>query len=451
MSGEEMNSFQKTFGTTVILFLISSPPLLAFQTLYTVGFGPRAIALAGAVEASPKDASTLWYNPAGANHFGEVSLMVSYLYLTPQLEFQGSDFEAETLRGIEGAIAFPFPFLGRKWTVGVGAFVPDQDLSRVRILPVTEPRFVIYNTDFHQISVFPSFSVDVTRYLTLGVLFSMLSKVEGEGQSIEVDTGTGIANVGFNLESQTRVAPSLGLYFEMERLDDSLPDIRIGLTFRDSISVIFGVPGDIDIQQTSGDTVQPLFTADSVSEASIFWVPRELALGFAYPFDQDRSLLLGGVMWRQWSEFPNQALQGVDIVSLFGGTPGKTNLPPFDDPHFKDTVNFKLGFEHRWVDRPMVAIDLRAGYTFQPSPAPDPTGETLNYLDNDKHIFSAGTGVTFRNFSRTILHPVRFDLFVQYATLPSRVAVKESPNDPVGDFDYGGYSVGAGAGFTFQF
>ncbi|MBI4209639.1 MAG: outer membrane protein transport protein [Deltaproteobacteria bacterium] len=440
----------------ILLILFFMPTgVSAFQTLYTVGFGPRSTALAGAVEASPEDASTLWYNPAGANHFSEVTLSASYLYLTADLEFNGASVDTENLRGIQGALAFPFHFLGRKWTVGVGAFIPDQTLSRVRILPVTEPRFVIYHTDFHQVSVFPAFSVDVTRYLALGITVGLLATNEGEGQFIEADIEEQRADVAFDLESQNQAAPALGLLFEMAKLDDSLPDVRIGFLYRESLSVTFAVPGDINIQSTTTDpdtgeqTTQSFFNADSLTEASIFWVPREVALGAAYPWS-DRWLLLGGLVWRQWSEFPNQALQGVDNVSLFGGTSGETNLPPFVDPNFSDTLNPKLGVEYIGVDGPKAKIALRGGYAFHPSPAPDPTSAELNYLDNDKHIFSLGAGFTFENFSQTILHPLSFDLFAQYVYLPSRVALKEE-NDPIGDYDYDGQTFAGGAGLTMQF
>lgn len=445
------------YWTPILLFLFVVPTGgRAFQTLYTVGFGPRAIALGGAVEASAEDASTLWYNPAGANHFMEVSLMASYNYLTTDLQFNGSSVKTENLRGIQGAIAFPFHFLGRKWTVGVGAFIPDQTLSRVRILPVTEPRFVIYNTDLHQVSVFPSFSVDVTRYLALGISVGLLATNEGGGQFIEADLGQQRADVAFDLESQNQAAPSLGLLFEMAKLDKELPDVRIGFLYRESLSVTFAVPGDINIQSTTTDpvtgetTTQSFFNADSLTEASIFWVPREVALGAAYPW-RDRWLFLGGLVWRQWSEFPNQALQGVDNVSLFGGTSGQTNLPPFVDPNFNDTVNLKLGVEYPWIEGAKANIALRGGYAFQPSPAPDPTSAELNYLDNDKHIFSAGAGFTFHDFSPMILHPVSFDLFLQYVYLPSRVALKESGADPIGDYDYGGQTFAGGAGLSMQF
>jgi long-chain fatty acid transport protein len=78
------------------------------------------------------------------------------------------------------------------------------------------------------------------------------------------------------------------------------------------------------------------------------------------------------------------------------------------------------GIEHRW-EFPHSAAALRAGYFFEPTPAPLQTGLS-NVFDNDRHVATLGGGIsgTFRGTTLT------FDLFSQLHVLATRTNVKDA-------------------------
>ena len=76
--------------------------------------------------------------------------------------------------------------------------------------------------------------------------------------------------------------------------------------------------------------------------------------------------------------------------------------------YFHDIAVPRIGGEYvfgvgrrRWA--------ARAGYVFEPSPAPVQRGST-NLIDNDKHTLSAGLGVELPGLGGVVLRPVSIDL-----------------------------------------
>ncbi len=92
------------------------------------------------------------------------------------------------------------------------------------------------------------------------------------------------------------------------------------------------------------------------------------------------------------------------------------------DPPFQDTFVPRIGGEYRipWVvENDILAlreIDLRAGYTFEPTPNPKLSGRT-NVLDSNQHVIAGGIGIGTRFVDAANF---RIDLFYQYHLLQDR-------------------------------
>ena len=109
------------------------------------------------------------------------------------------------------------------------------------------------------------------------------------------------------------------------------------------------------------------------------------------------------------------------------------------DPGFHDIFVPRLGSEF-FVNR---HLTVRGGYSYQPSPVPDQRGIT-NYADSDKHVVSVGAGVNAFLPPNLLERPLHIDLVFQAQFLESRSVMKDDPEDPVGDYTFGGRILSGG-------
>ena len=94
----------------------------------------------------------------------------------------------------------------------------------------------------------------------------------------------------------------------------------------------------------------------------------------------------------------------------------------------------RAGVEWRaWQIGRSYAIDLRGGYSYEPTPVPEQIGES-NFADSDKHTFSLGGGVELSRITSILPKPLAIDVHVAATYLPPRMNRKVDALDPVGDF-----------------
>src|SRR5262249_27436966 len=99
--------------------------------------------------------------------------------------------------------------------------------------------------------------------------------------------------------------------------------------------------------------------------------------------------------------------------------------------------------EVRARDDERVAIDVRAGYSYEPTPVPDQFGES-NLVDCDKHTFAFGAGLELGRLAPVLPRPLAIDAHLAVAWLPERLRQKASPIDRVGDYRADGVVVQLG-------
>ena len=123
---------------------------------------------------------------------------------------------------------------------------------------------------------------------------------------------------------------------------------------------------------------------------------------------------------------------------------------PPADPDFHDIIVPRLGVEYTALESAYVGLLARAGYFYEASPAPDQPGAT-NYIDADKHAFSAGFGVRLTDPSGVFPKPIELDVAGQLVHVVERTYQKDDPADPVGDYIAGGRVLTFAATLSFRF
>jgi long-chain fatty acid transport protein len=93
----------------------------------------------------------------------------------------------------------------------------------------------------------------------------------------------------------------------------------------------------------------------------------------------------------------------------------------------------RAGVEWRAWQRPKLALDVRAGYSYEPTPVPEQIGES-NLADSDKHTVSVGAGLELSNVTSILPRPLAIDVHFATTYLPPRANHKVDALDPVGDF-----------------
>lgn len=421
----------------------SANPLDAF------GFGARSIALGGAVTAAADDFSANYYNPAALAAGGDLRLEFGYLYVEPALTLNGGDLDVDGPRGFQGGLTLPGRVLDRRLAVSVGLYLPDERVTRLRALPQTQPRFVLYDNRPQRIVITSSLAFEVLPDLFVGAGLTYLSNttgtldVEGVVHLTDAERTRLTSAVDVDL-SAVRYASAGVLWTPGDRW-------RFGLAFRDEFSLALDLDVVVSGQIVGGprDTVlveDGRFVLNSVNDN--LFSPRQVALGAAYAAGP--WLVAVDVAWLQWSRFPTPTAT-IDIE--LDVEPLRFSIPAPDrpvDPDFHDIVVPRIGGEYRLVDGPHVGLVVRAGYFYEPSPAPDQPGAT-NYADADKHGLSAGVGLRLSDVTEVFPKPVLLDVAAQAIFLPARRYEKRDPADPVGDYVADGHLLGGAATLAFLF
>lgn len=127
-----------------------------------------------------------------------------------------------------------------------------------------------------------------------------------------------------------------------------------------------------------------------------------------------------GATFKRWSAYP-------------GAPEPTTSCPPekpdclalgVAPPDYHDTVVPRLGAERELLRSEALVLRLRAGWFFEPSPAP-PQRREANGYDNSRHVFTVGYGVELRR----PLVPMRLDLVAQWHQLVPRTHEKDADVD----------------------
>lgn len=431
----------------------------------TYGLGSRATAMGGAVVADATDFSGNYYNPAALVGAKGPSLSIGYVYAWNNLAMNGQDNNVANVHGLVGGLAIPGKILGLPFAFGVGVYMPDAGISRIKALRQETPRWALYDERASIIFLAANLAIRPLRWLEIGGGVAFLASTKGK---FEI---SGTADVLHPYDSQLR-----------HEVDADLASVRypqlgarilidgfgaVGFAYRGQTKIQLDLAAHLQGNVTFAGISVPLLY-DLSSKTPNAFLPQQFVLGAS--FSRIKNLKINAdFTFVNWAAFESPtSLTSSDLrVALPPGVP--LALPPNPKPtqviapQFKNRLVPRIGAEYvisaagryRKVsgdeqDRRLIEIPVRAGYVYESSPVPPQTGLT-NFVDADRHTLSLGAGLTVNAPGSVLMGSLTLDLHAQYSILPERLTRKDNPADFVGSYRAGGSMSGIGATLTAVF
>lgn len=419
-------------------------PAVRANPLDAFGAGSRATAMGGAATAASEDSSANYYNPAGLVRGRDLRLDVGYRYAQPILRMNGRDLGVDASRGFLIGLVAPGAIGPFRFAFGASLWLPDQRLTRVRSLPFDQPRFVLFDNRPQRLYLAANLAVQIVPGLYVGGGLTFMSRTAGQlflkGDVAVSDPDASSLVTKIDVDLVAVRYPQFGVLWE------ATPWLAVGVSYRHSfvlnLDQQFRIDGNIGNPGLPPVVENGYFAARSVS-VDLFQ-PWQLTGGGALRLRRDL-LLTFDLTFARWSEFPVPAANltlGIDI----GAFNNRIMLPAprsYPQSGFHDVVIPRAGIEWRAWQRPKLALDLRGGYSYEPTPVPEQIGES-NFADSDKHTFSVGAGLELLRITSILLRPLALDVHAAVTCLPTRANHKIDPLDHVGDFNADGVIVQIG-------
>lgn len=394
----------------LVLALILCPASVKAQIGAVFGTGPLSGALGGTSLHQGRPTPYSAYGaPAALGFLRNVEVSVGAQYMKPDLKPYGTVVlnsngtlgEFRTAGVLEGggqllAIAIPFG-RERPLTVGAAFYLPFGTLVRVSGNPVNYPFYPLYNDVARNLFFVVGAGFEIFEGWAIGV--NMRSTTQSVAlYALRADNTVNYSASAVEARSQSRL--SFSLVYDRSRGDPESA-WSLGAMYRAKAALETKLSADITaFVPVQGElTSLPSFNpAEWVLMAS--WKPaREWTLSF-------------DAAWVRWSEYVSPYGSG-NINSYVIGDARK-------DAGFKDIPVPRVGAEYSWLreGKTFQKLAYRAGYLFHPTPVPDQTRDS-NFVDNDRHSFTGGVGLGFKNPWRDN-DLMELDFFAQYNWLVRR-------------------------------
>jgi len=415
------------------LSLLALAPSAAAQVEARYGLGSRATAMGGAFTAVADDVSAVHYNPAGlALRSGEdrvhgVDLHVGFRWAHPALSVrlgrvvggelvfdQEADLEAasEIRHEVQDTVGLSFgvrldlnKILGfDSDLVGVSAglvlFMPLDHAFRWNVLGGHQLQWPMYLDRNQSMSILPAVAVHILDVVALGIGFR--TSIDIEANTEFVVTRSGPPEIGAapkldgQLGNQSRIAGKLAPTFSV--LARPLDWLSLGLIVRLPVASDDWGYTDIDTTQLQGIGLGSLsYTHRFAHYAN----PLEVAFGVALEPLPTLTVSLDGA-WADWTSYLDSNHEG------YGGKP------------FRATFTGRVGAA--WEVCPSAAV--MAGYGYAPTPF-DNGGSWTNFVDNDRHLISAGGQLDLMAALGMDRSPIRLGFHTQLQVLRDHREVKD--------------------------
>ncbi|EYF07969.1 OmpP1/FadL family transporter [Chondromyces apiculatus] len=427
--------------------LLAAPAEALASPQDVLGYGARTQAMGATGAAVAEGYEAVYGNPALLSATHVRRLTVGMTAATFDVRAEPADGAAGAtglpdsgrlpygpLRGGVIGATLPVPFGGfltDRITLGLGFFTPFDVVVRGRILDSEIPQYLLADR-VQSVAVQVGVGVDLGRGIRLGGGFAALAALSGSVQVATDATG----RVGTVVENSlvASYAPIVGASYD-------LGPWRFGATFRGALEGRFNVV--ISVRDLGSITVPPL----SISGLAQY-DPLQVALEVARTLGPWRLAL--GATFKHWSAYPgpHEATVRCPVLDPDTGLPFSDPCDPLvpEDPGYSDTVVLRAGAERAIPLHPRVTARVRGGAFFEPSPAPEQTGEA-NLFDNHRLAVTLGYGLS--------AGPVDLDLFGQAHVLLPRTHDKEAgvpaTNPGAAGVSTGGVIVAGGltAGVSF--
>lgn len=418
------------------------------------GIGSRGIAMGGAQTALARDSSANYYNPAGLVAGRAMSIDVGYLFAQPWLRLNRRDLEVDQTRGITAGLTAPGSIGPFRFAFGVLLFLPDERVSRVRAVARDQPRFIYYDNRPQRIYLATNLAVQIIPGLYVGAGATFMSRTKGFVEltgklSFPDPDVSSDMRLDLDVDLKALRYPQAGILWE------PLGWLSVGVTYRHrfvlELEQIFNISGNV-VSEDGRTIILPDGFFGIASYSTNLYQPRQVVIGLAAR-PSPRLTVSFDLTWSQWSDFinPGSRLQMETELGPFNDLVQLGSQPAPPDPGFRDTWSPRLGVEWVAFTGSFLHLNLRAGYVYEPSPAPEQRSRSMNLVDNHKHHVSFGLGLSLVGLLATPERPIDLDLHVAYLHLASRRHRKFDPVDPVGDYVSDGCLVSAGMTLRLRF
>lgn len=321
---------------------------------------------AGAVIASPRGASTVYYNPAGLAALSGVNVSAGVSLVAPSASYESPDgsleVSAESRR-------FPLPHLyasvpaSDEVTLGIGVNSP---FGLANEWPAESPgRTAVRKVQLISVFITPTAAVDLSQWapgLMLGAGLALVPASVRLRRDILFGEDTGVASLS---GSAFGFGARLGLLYR----PPTRPEWSFGITYRSGVTLDFDGTADFD----APSIYRPALPPDGDGATSIT-LPQIFIAGVAYePIDDWQIEVNGG--WYGWSSYDR-----LDIELANGEVTRSVR-------DWRDSLTLRIGTEYRFHER----WAGRLGFIFDQSPVPS---KTLDFQlpDDDRIDITAGAG-----------------------------------------------------------
>lgn len=401
-----------------------------------IGFGFRSLGMANSGAAVATGVDSVYANPALLSASRELELQLGLMGASFDLRAEGPGVAAAPVAypalaaNTIGAI-LPLPFggaLADRVSIGVGFMTPLDVVVRGRILYPERPQFLLADRT-QSVALQAAIGIDVGYGIRIGGGFGALAALNG---SVLVQTDAS-GRIGTVVENTlvASFAPILGAAYD---IGDSY---RAGLTFRGPLEGRFNVVITAD---NLGQINIPPLNISGVAQYDPWQIAAEVAR-----IAGDWRMAVGAT-YKHWPAYPGPMEATVRCVDAPPQTDCDVNAPP--EVGYSPVVAPRIGLERIFGVHDDATLSARAGYAFEPTPAPEQVGPT-NYFDNHRSVFSVGYGVTMTD----PLPPIGFDGFIQLQWLHGRDHQKQLAQGALVDglVETDGHILAGGASMTVRF
>jgi long-subunit fatty acid transport protein len=422
----------------------------------TFGLGSRSTAMGGAVSANVSDMSANYYNPAGLAGAKALQFEIGYMRTFHYLKMNGRDNQVDPMRALVFGLVAPGEIASVPFAFGMALHLPDDRVFRVRSLDQEQPRWEMYDNRTQRIFLAVNLAIRPWKWLEIGGGVAFLSATR-----VRLDI-TGTIDLKTPADSKLRheVDADLTAIRYPQAGIRILPNdqLRLAAVYRGQFQLDINIDAQLDVTADFAGLPVPFYTFITTRTINAF-LPQQVVMGGSYDITPHATVNFDAV-WINWAAYksPVTLVTARTEITPPPGFP-KTLLPDKPaptvviEPKFENRVVPRIGGEVRIpIGRASLGheLALRAGYFYEKSPVP-PQGNGTNFVDANRHAFSAGAGIKLHALSRELPGDIRFDMHAMYSYLPERVTLKESPADLIGDYRVSGTIWSIGSTLTVSF
>jgi len=348
-----------------------------------VGVGPKGVALAGSGTSLDLGPGAALANPAGFANQSEKELTFGYraTRFALSIESGGSEepYPADLSSGLEVGVAAPLSRGFVQSGIGLMAATPPNFVVRAQVPFDETPSFPLIAGRAQALDFGAGFGLRIGP-VSAGFGVRALAALSG---SVAVAGGASPGG-GVGTRLVPAWAPSFGLRLDLDSIG------RVGASFRGVLRADFDA--DVAAPRLGPITLVPLNIV-GVAAYEPLRVELELSRNMG-PLE-----VVLGARYEHWAGFDGWV--GPTITCPPQRASCGTQPPPA--ANYSDVLTPRLGATYRFDVAP-VMLELRAGYTFVPSPVPEQVG-VKNELDAARHGLALGYSLSLPDE----LVPLRLD------------------------------------------